>query len=199
MAAKTGRPRDDSIDQRALAAATELLVESGFEGTNMQSIAKRAGLHVSALYRRWPSRIELIEDAIFPGLARPSVAPTGDLVTDLRRFVRAYAAALGSSAARAAIPGLLAHHQSAGAPPAEHYLHSSARPQFNDILAAAPAGSIALEVDPDDAFDIVFGALLARSIVPNVAARDRPLERTVELLIRMLQPTVAASRLRSSR
>ncbi|MFJ1607842.1 hypothetical protein ACIOHS_31340 [Streptomyces sp. NPDC088253] len=68
-------------------------------------------MHASAIYRRWPSRIELIEEATFPGLSPLSVRPTGDLRRDRGRFVRAYSAAFYAPAARAAAAGLLAHHQ----------------------------------------------------------------------------------------
>src|SRR6478736_4893636 len=108
---RAGRPRDSTLDARAIAATLELLVETGFEGTSVQAVAKRSGVHASALYRRWPSRIELIEDAIFPGFDPPTVEPTGDLRVDLLRFLRAYLRAFGSPALRAAAPGLMAHHQ----------------------------------------------------------------------------------------
>jgi hypothetical protein len=131
----------------------------------------------------------LIEQAIFPGFDPPMVAPTGDLRSDLLRFIRAYLAAFGSPAARAAAPGLMAHHQTSGASVSpEKYLHVSARPQFQDILRAAPSRSVDPTVDPDDAFDILLGAIFARTIVPTVRARNPPIERTVELLIRMLRP-----------
>ena len=155
----------------------------------MQAVAKRSGVHASALYRRWPSRIELIEDAIFPGFDPPSVEPTGDLGADLLRFLRAYLAAFGSPAARAAAPGLMAHRQSMGNERSpEHHLRVSARPQFKDILRAAPPGAVDPDIDPDDAFDILLGAIFARTIVPTIATRQPPLERTVDLLIRMLRP-----------
>jgi AcrR family transcriptional regulator len=168
----------------------ELLAEKGFDRTTLQAVAKRSGVHASALYRRWPTRIELIEDAIFPGFDPPAVEPTGDLQADLLRFLRAYLAAFGSPAARAAAPGLMAHHQSAGGGRSpDQYLQVSARPQFQDILSAAPAGTVDPDVDPDDVFDILLGAILARTIVPTIAARRPPLERTADLLVRMLRPT----------
>ena len=156
----------------------------------MLAVARRSGVHSSALYRRWPSRIELIEEAIFPGFDPPIVAPTGDLRTDLLRFLQAYSAAFGSPAARAAAPGLMAHHQASGASGSpEKYLQVSARPQFQAILRAAPSGSVDLTIDPDDSFDILLGAIVARTIVPTVGLRNRPLEVTVDLLLRMLRPS----------
>jgi len=191
-----GRPRDVSIDPRVLAAARELLTEHGFEDTTVQAIAERSSVHASAIYRRWPSRIEIIEQAVFPGFESVTVQPTGDLRRDLRRFIRAYLAAFGAPAARAAMPGLMAYYQSAGRAGApEQWLAVSARPQFLDILRAAPTGSVDDAVDPDDVFDVLLGALLARVLVPTVVERGRPTERLVELTLRMLQPAdVGAAR-----
>lgn len=105
---RTGRPRDASIDARALAAARRLLVEDGFAATTIQAIAEHSGVHASAIYRRWPSRFELIEDAAFAGFLPDTVAPTGDLRRDLARFLQAYLTAFDSPVVRAAMPGLLA-------------------------------------------------------------------------------------------
>jgi AcrR family transcriptional regulator len=183
-----GRPRDTTFDARAIDATLELLAEQGFAATTVQAIAARSGVHASAIYRRWPSRIELIEDAVFPGLDAPSVRPTGDLRRDLRRFIRVYHAALDTPAVRAAIPGLLAEYQSTGRSGApEQWLHVSARPHFGDILRAAPAGSIDPTVDSDDVFDMILGAILVRVLIPTVARRRRPIERIVDLTLCLLQ------------
>jgi AcrR family transcriptional regulator len=194
-----GRPRDASFDTRALDATRGLLAERGFAATTVQAVAARSGVHASAIYRRWPSRVEMIEDAVFPGLDPPSVRPTGNLRRDLRRFVRAYAAACETPAARAAIPGLLAEYQSngrSGAP--EHWLRVSARPQFGDVLRAAPRGSVRSDVDADDVFDMLLGAILARVLVPTVARRRRPIERIVDLTMRLIQPSPDDARVPSA-
>jgi AcrR family transcriptional regulator len=197
-ARRPGRPRDASIDTRVLDAARELLVEQGYEATNVQAIAERSGVHASAIYRRWPSRVEIIEQAVFPGLAAITVRPTGDLRRDLRRFLRSYVTTLGSPVARAAAPGLLASYQSAGREGMEQALLAvSARPQFLDILRAAPTGDIDPSVDPDDVFDMLLGAILARSLVPTVAQRQRPVERLVDLCLRLLQPAAVGAQARS--
>ena len=190
-----GRPRDATIDERVLRATRELLSGAGFEATTVHAIAERSGVHASAIYRRWPSRIAIIERAVFPGLSTVTVAPTGDLHHDLRRFVRAHFAALNDPAARAALPGLLASYEvdgRDGSPQA--WIAVSARPQFADILDAAPRGEVDPAVDPDDVFDVLLGALIARALVPTVMQRNRPLERVVELAIRMLQPASVPTR-----
>ena len=186
---RPGRPRDTSINERALAVTRELLVERGFTATTIQAVADRSGVHASAIYRRWPSRIELIEEATFPGFSSVSVEPTGDLRRDLRRFIRAYVAAFSAPASRAAAAGLLAYSQMSDRPrTAGMYLRVSTRPQFQDILRAAPPGSVDPMVDADDVFDMLLGAVLIRTLGLTVTARDRPIERTVEMVLRLLQP-----------
>lgn len=186
---QVGRPRDSTIDDRALAAARTLLVERGFEATTMAAIAERAGVHASALYRRWPSRIEVIEDAAFPAAAPVELTPTGDLRRDLRRFIRVYIAVFGEPAARVAAAGLLAHHRTSDKPGAPAvYLRVSSRPQFRALIAAAPPGSVDPTVDPDDVFDMLLGAIWTRVVLFTVTTRQRPIERTVDMVLRMLRP-----------
>jgi AcrR family transcriptional regulator len=189
LSRQRGRPRDASLDVRVLAATRELLTEAGFEATTVHAIAKHSGVHSSAIYRRWSSRTAIIEQAVFPGLESWTVAATGDLAGDLRRFVRAYHSAFNEPALRAALPELLRSYQAEsrdGASPS--WLAVSARPQFHDILLAAPAGSVDPTIDANDVFDVLLGALLARVMVPTVSARQRPLERLVELTQRMVTP-----------
>ena len=191
---RRGRPRDPSIDARVLQVARDLLVEGGLDATTIQAIVERSGIHASAIYRRWSSVSEIIEQAVFSGFAEILVRPVGDLRRDLRRFVKAYLAMFDSPAARAAMPGLLASYQSTGRSGApEEWLAVSARPQFIDILSAAEPGSVDPNVDPDDVFDMLLGALIARTLVPTVAARRRPADVLVDLTLRLLQPMSVTS------
>ncbi len=184
---RAGRPRDDTIDARALQAARDLLIEQGFAATTIQAVAERSGVHASAIYRRWSSRYELIEEAALADLAPGRLEPTGDLGQDLRRFVLAYVATFDSPLIRAAMPGLLARPAKARRSP-ESWQLLSVRPQFRAILAAAPPGTVDAELDPDDVFDLLLGAVLVRVMVPTEVRPAQPVERTVELIRQLLAP-----------
>ncbi|MGN5238265.1 MULTISPECIES: TetR/AcrR family transcriptional regulator C-terminal ligand-binding domain-containing protein [unclassified Rhodococcus (in: high G+C Gram-positive bacteria)] len=184
---RPGRPRDTSIDERALVAARELLAEQGFEATTIQAVAVRSGVHASAIYRRWSSRIELIEDAAFPMESPLKVSPTGDLREDLRRFIRAYTDTFSDPATRAAAGPLLAHRRSDAGHGAA-YQRVSVRPQFFAILESAPPGTVDPTLDPNDVFDMLLGAVWTRIVVPITDSRPDPVERTVEMIVRMLRP-----------
>lgn len=61
---RTGRPRDEKADKAILDAALELFIERGAAGTSIEEVAKRAGVARTTLYRRWPTKNELLADAI---------------------------------------------------------------------------------------------------------------------------------------
>jgi AcrR family transcriptional regulator len=184
-----GRPRDPAIDQLVIDATVALLAEEGFEATTVQAISRRSGVHASAIYRRWPNRVALIQDVTLPLFREGSFPPTGDLRRDLKRFVTALARQYSTPAARAAIPSLIGAYQADTVTPPEEFGRISLRPQFNAILDAAGAERVDPEVDRDDVFDMLLGAVLARTFVPTAAARRPPLARIVDLMVRMVLPT----------
>jgi len=80
------RSRDPAILDAALAA----LAENGYDDTNMNDIAARAGVGKAAIYRRWSSKAALIADALVywrPDLMDNEVADTGSLAGDFDALV----------------------------------------------------------------------------------------------------------------
>src|SRR3954452_8047304 len=69
-----GRPRDPRVDEAIRTATLELLVEEGYQATTIQAIARRAGVSAPSIYRRWSSKAEVVEAAVFPS---DLVEPTG--------------------------------------------------------------------------------------------------------------------------
>jgi AcrR family transcriptional regulator len=84
---RPGRRRDESKDDAILAATRELLAERGFDGMTMDAVADRAGAGKAAVYRRWPSKVQLTVDAVVCGPGSPmsiaDVPDTGTLRGDL--------------------------------------------------------------------------------------------------------------------
>jgi hypothetical protein len=149
----------------------------------------------SAIYRRWSSRLEIIEQAVFPGGEPVRVRVTGDLRRDLRQFIRSYLTVFGAPAARAAMPALLASYPSTGrSGAAETWSAVSGRPLFAQILGAAPPDSVESSLDADDVFDLIIGAMVARTLIPTVVERKRSIERLVDLTLRLLRPVEPRSR-----
>ncbi|WP_084027697.1 TetR/AcrR family transcriptional regulator [Mycobacterium avium] len=80
------RSRDPAILNAALAALTE----NGYDATNMNDIAARAGVGKAAIYRRWSSKAALITDVLLywrPDLCTDDVADTGSLASDMDALI----------------------------------------------------------------------------------------------------------------
>jgi AcrR family transcriptional regulator len=87
---RRGRRLDPRRDDAIARAALEGLAEVGYDRLSMAEIAARAGVGKGALYRRWPSKAQLVVDAMVRG--REQVAPfsppdTGSLSGDLEAMV----------------------------------------------------------------------------------------------------------------
>jgi len=61
---RLGRKRDHTRDAVILDAALEVLAEVGYDGMTMDLVAVRAKAGKATLYRRWPSKAELVLDAV---------------------------------------------------------------------------------------------------------------------------------------
>ncbi|MES2169202.1 MAG: TetR/AcrR family transcriptional regulator [Actinomycetota bacterium] len=63
-APRLGRKRDHTRDPEILEAALDVLAESGYDGMTIDMVAARAKAGKATLYRRWPSKAELVIDAV---------------------------------------------------------------------------------------------------------------------------------------
>jgi AcrR family transcriptional regulator len=80
------RSRDPAILNAALAA----LAEHGYQATNMNDVAARAGVGKAAIYRRWSSKAALITDALVywrPDLVSDVPPDSGSLTGDFELLV----------------------------------------------------------------------------------------------------------------
>ena len=62
--ASRGRPADPDIERRVIAAALAVYGEVGWAGFSLDRVARRAPVGKAALYRRWPTREDLLLAAL---------------------------------------------------------------------------------------------------------------------------------------
>lgn len=87
---RSGRPRDAGIDRSVLEAARRHLSVHGLHGLSLAAVAEEAGTTRPALYRRWPTKLDLALAAV-ADLAEvappvPTDDPFEDLVAELEHF-----------------------------------------------------------------------------------------------------------------
>ena len=107
----TARPGGRTARNRAAIFSATLaeLAEHGFTGLSFDAVAARAGVHKTTIYRRWPTRAELVA-AAFMDVAeqRLDVADTGNIDRDARTLARSVATVLAQPAVAAAARAILA-------------------------------------------------------------------------------------------
>ena len=62
--AARGRPADPDIERRVIAAALSVYGEVGWSGFSLDRVARRAPVGKAALYRRWPTKEDLLLAAL---------------------------------------------------------------------------------------------------------------------------------------
>ena len=105
------RPGGRSARTRAavLGATGDLLAEVGYEELTFEAVAQRAGVHKTTVYRRWPTKPDLVADAARErSLQQVEVPDTGALLGDLTALARAVAANIGSEVGSAMTKTLVA-------------------------------------------------------------------------------------------
>jgi len=101
---RTRRPggRTRQVTERLLVAALDILSEKGVDGLQYEELASRALVGRATVYRRWPTRNDLVRD-VLTRFAETSVPihDTGDIVRDLTIFLYSFAEASSTPTGRA--------------------------------------------------------------------------------------------------
>lgn len=102
------RRRGEALLAAIRAATLDELSEHGYAALTMEAVARRAGASKASLYRRWPSRADLVIDCVRHIAPAPADLPdTGELRGDLVSALTLVARALDGVAGEA-MRGLLA-------------------------------------------------------------------------------------------
>jgi len=88
------------------------LVSRGYDQMSVETIAARAGVHKTTIYRRWRAKDRLVAEALEATAGSRIAAPnTGDVDDDLRALARAVLAALTSRDGVATVRALVSGAQ----------------------------------------------------------------------------------------
>lgn len=179
----TTAPSNDRTDgtrtntqERAFAAAAEILRRDGYSRLTMERVAAESGVAKTTLYRRWPSRAALCMDLYLEVAGRELHDPaTGDVESDLRYIVNTVVHLQTSTVAGPALIGLLVEAQSNPEAAAASLLEFSERRRAitrRVLRRAIERGEIRPDTDVDLVIDALGGATTFRLL-----QRHAPLSR----------------------
>jgi AcrR family transcriptional regulator len=171
---RRGRPRDESVDRAVIAAALELVAEGGLASLTMESVAVRAGVGKTTVYRRWPGRDELVRDAL--ATLNDDLPPaTGDTTRErLVSLLTGMAAMKQQPLSLRLFPRLMSHKRSDPAAYRCFYdrVLQPRRERFlRELRAGVQRGDIRKDVDLEGAVSLLVGPVLYQH---NVLPDDDP-------------------------
>jgi len=161
--------------QAILQATITLLAETGYEAMSIEAVAARAGVGKTTIYRRWPSKVELVTEAIQNLHSELPFIDTGNIRDDFITFLK-------STFQRPAIvEGLLLKMLSEIRTNPEIYytFHASIiaprLQQLTEFVQRAQArGEIRPDLDPLFVIDLIAGPALYRLLLSGIMTSPPP-------------------------
>ncbi|GAA4120809.1 TetR/AcrR family transcriptional regulator [Nocardioides fonticola] len=197
MAGSGGRPRDPQADAAILDAVRALLTDGGWEAVTFQRVAAHAGVGQPTVYRRWPTKLALVEAAVFPVSEWTPPRPTGDLEADLGRLGADLVESLLTPVVRAALPQILAAHSADLDGAGERELRAWATDPVRDAYAAIVTAALPGVADRPDLIDPTFDAFHASltypALVRSPAEARAGVAATIAVAVRTARATWSPS------
>jgi AcrR family transcriptional regulator len=194
-----GRKRSEESRLAILTAAFELIGEVGYGGLTIEGIAARSGAGKQTVYRWWPSKADVLLDALATKAdLHVPVPDEGSYAADLRAFLTASFLLGRRRPVVDALRALMAHAQ-IDAEFGQRFRASflqRRRDALGAVLDRARArGDLPAGLPPGTVTDIVFGVIWYRLLATGQSLDSRLVEELVVVLAGpQPEPTLAATR-----
>ncbi len=174
-------------------AVLDELADVGFGRLSMDGVARRARAGKAALYRRWPSKQEMVLDVV-AGLSVPAAetVPSDDLRSDVAALVTGVDAWLSDERMSRILPDLLAEAmRNPGLAAALTDRVGAARRGYGQAVidAAVARGEVPSDVDSEYVLDLVAAPVFWRICGRRLQTSPELLDRVVDSVLHALGVT----------
>jgi AcrR family transcriptional regulator len=172
-----GRPRDPEVERRIIDSAVALYGRVGWAGFTFDRVAREAGVGKSTLYLRWPSKRELLIDALLEYTKPIAAVDTGSLRGDMARVLTKL---LEMHLGPAGQVGLRAFVEAAAAPEVlerfnERVVRHHEKATSVMIRRAIERGELPPDVKSDILIESMFGAVYQHAFSTRPEQREAAL------------------------
>lgn len=177
--------RGEPVVRGILEATMAELAEVGYGALRIEEVAARAGVNKTTVYRRWPTKPELVLAALRSiTVDRIITQNTGSLRGDLLAVARHMATLMGSTEGRTLKRLLFVEDQNPEFAAIAQSLRDTMHSLPATIIEAALArGEIAEGVDPVLLFDVLAGTMEHRIFMERRSVDEAFFEQVVSLLL----------------
>jgi AcrR family transcriptional regulator len=192
----TPPPNAERRSERArtaiLEAALALCREQGYAATTMEGIAKRAGVGKQTIYRWWPSKAAVLQEALNESVGATIDFPdTGDVVADLRRQMATVAGLLVSDDFSPYTRGLIVAAQNdpqIARSLVDSFIEPRVRACRERLEGAIKQGQLRADVDLDDVVELLYAPLYYRMLLHTRPITPQQVDQILELAFTGLAP-----------
>jgi AcrR family transcriptional regulator len=180
-----GRPRDPHADEVIVDAAAGVLAESGPSGFTVDAVAARAGVGKATIYRRWPSKLDLLLSVSQQAAFELPDPDTGSLRDDFVLHLTQLASKLRHTMAGRVLPAIVA--EAAG----NREMRDLVARLFEERRALAlgmlhrgtARGELPADTDLDLLLDLLAGPVFVRVLFTQMPVDEATVERVVDTVL----------------
>jgi AcrR family transcriptional regulator len=160
------------VRRAVLDAAAETLLAGGLETLTLAGVAQAAGVHHTTVYRRWPTRSQLVLDTIIDLTASrvPGAPSTGSVHEDLLAYFGAIVAGLRDPRALTLVRTLIALPDHEIADERREFWRARYETAAGIIEAGVARGELPPGTDAGHIVDTIAGPIWMRMVI--VGGRD---------------------------
>ncbi len=187
------RGRAARVVEDVLRATTEELGRVGYAALRVDDVATRSGVNKTTIYRRWPTKAELVASAIGRISVSSTVPNTGSLEGDVLEFLLGILKFADTPAG----PGIMRMLQVERAQPEIEAIsarlrveHRAARAEV--VRLAIERGELPPETDPDLVADLFFQPIMTRLVRDLEPVSEAYVRAVVKVVLAGVRSTIAS-------
>lgn len=190
-----GRPRSAHAHKAVIEATLELLAAKGYRGLTVEGVAARSGVAKTTIYRWWPSKQDLLLEAL-SALRQPATVPdTGNIRDDAVAHLRGHIESFKDAATAPILADALA--EALRSPDLDDALPGFAAAQrepFRQALArAVERGELPADLDYELTMDLLIAPIVNRALATHGQLEPALAERLVDIVFGGIRAVDAAS------
>lgn len=176
--------RGATVVDGVLKATGEELNAVGYAALRVEDVAERAGVNKTSIYRRWPTKDELVIDALRHGYEQQAFIPdTGDLREDMLQYIKHMIKHVKDPIPRGAMVTLHNCSDPAIMPIAHELLGRARDTRVRIVKRGIERGELPATADAEIISDLFSAPILRRLLTFGESVKPRYIEYVIDTVI----------------